>query len=706
MERLHFILEEIQKGRGQMLSNPFVTLLIRFLHSNDLRSDLRGSCASIFSALIVILFIIISWTSYVSAEKEEPLVVAYNPKLPPFHFDKGQGDAGFSIDLMNGLAERMDRDVIYVQYSQTEAINRLQNGDVDVILSAYFNEDHARIMEFTDSYLSTSVGLIVHESNDEIDGLPHLSESITALERDTLEYEFLRNIRGIHYHTTSSQPTALELLINGRAKAFVGNILTADYLLEEKGLADEYKMVGSYLLPIDYSMTVQKENYLLMDQLNRAIREVKGDGTYSQLFEKWFESENELTDKLWLAIQVIGSLLILILILFLLGIKWNRQLQREVDKKTNVLNELNQTLQDQVEQTKSSDQFKKQILNSSPRGIATVDDKGIITSFNAKANEMAGVKGSSVNRPYQEVKILKQLLEDKFEHVFTSKHLFLGEDAIWQRKDDRVYFLRYYVYPLYNLEKKITGIIVTFEDVTEEQKLRLQIFEQEKNQALGRVIAGIAHEIRNPLTSIKTFVELIPKKFKNERFQKEISTYVPQEIERVSTLIEGLIDYAKPKQLKKEIIEVRSFLNECTILFKRTAMNSGINLRCDASPHLFIEADQNQLKQVIINLIINGIDAMEMTEMKEEQVLHLDAIERNGNVIISVTDQGIGMTEEERKQALEPFFTTKTKGSGLGLAIVQQYVRENKGHLYIESKVGVGTNICLSFDKERGECIE
>ncbi|RNA67629.1 transporter substrate-binding domain-containing protein [Alteribacter keqinensis] len=654
--------------------------------------------------IVFLCFILVgTFSMSVSAETGEPLRVGYDPELPPLHFNDDGVRKGFAIDVMDEVAERMGRSIVYIEVPRREGVAFLENDTIDVMLSGYFNDEDARSVEFTDDYISTSVGLFVHKSNDKVDGLADLGEVITALERDTLEYEFLRNIRGIRYHTASTPGSAIDLLISGRADAFVGNMLTADYELERQGVRDDYKTIGSYLLPVEYSMVVQGENYLLMDQINRALRDVRGDGTYNDLYENWFAGESELADQLWLIIQIIGTLLILTLILFLIGVKWNRQLQREVNKKTNVLNQLNQSLQHQVEQTQSSDEFKKQILNSSPRGIATVDREGMITSFNKKAGEMAGIKEDAVSMHYQDVRILNQLLKDKFEHVFDSSRLYLGEDAEWKRDDGRLYFLRYYVYPLYDLNKKATGIIVTFEDVTEEKKLRMQMFEQEKNQALGRVVAGIAHEIRNPLTSIKTFVELIPRKYNNPRFQKEVSTYVPQEIERVNTLIEGLIDYAKPKQINKEIMEAGSFLEECTILFKRTAINSGFDMVCETEKDLYIEADENQLKQVVINLILNGIDAMTMSGTKEQKTLRLAAFQKGRQVVIKVEDEGIGMSEEEKKQAMEPFFTTKAKGTGLGLAIVQQYVRDNNGQLMIESKEGRGTSVFLAFDRvERG----
>ncbi|WP_227935086.1 transporter substrate-binding domain-containing protein [Alkalihalobacillus deserti] len=638
----------------------------------------------------------------VNADEATILVVGYDPNLPPINFTEDGVPAGFAVDMMNEIAVRMGTEIKYIPIPQKEAITKLQYQQIDLLLSAHFNEKHARVMDFSDSILGTSIGLLVHEKNNEIKGLAQLTNAVTALQSDTIEYEFLRNIRRIKYHVASNQVTALDLLFKGRANAFVGNVITAQYVLEQTGRQDDYQIVGNYLLPIDYTMAVKKENYLLLSQLNRAIREIKSDGTYSALYEKWFDWGNDLTDRLWLVIQIIGSLLFLAIIFSFIGLRWNRQLQREVSKKTNGLNQINYQLQEKIAQMKNSDEFQKQILNSSPRGIVTVNQDGLITSFNTKAIEISGEPDPVVGLHYEQVLLLQKLLEGRFAQVFQTKNLFLGEESVWERDEHRTFYLRYYVYPLFDFKKRLNGLIVTFEDITEERKLRLQIFEQEKNKALGRVVAGIAHEIRNPLTSIKTFAELIPRKYNNERFQKEISTYVPQEIERVNQLIEGLIDYAKPKQLNKERIDVSLITKECTILFERTALNKGISLVSETEDELWIEADSNQLKQVIINLIINSLDAIDTNDEVEDRIVKLKAYSKDNGIVMKVSDKGAGMDETEQLQALEPFYTTKEKGTGLGLAIANQYVHENKGRLEIDSKKGKGTTITLTFSPKNG----
>ncbi len=636
-------------------------------------------------------------TSTHALEGDNRIVVAFDPYLAPLQYDDGGQYRGFSIELFNYIAQLEGLTFEYRPLTLENSIDELIRGDVDVILGVHFLDNHAQVMELSNSFLSSSNGLLVRKENQTIEGITDLSNKVTSLQRGTVEYEFMRNIRRIKYNVTSNQLDGFKLLENGRSEAFIGDTLVAEYYIGQAG--GDYKFVANNLLPIEYTFAVQKGNYQLVNQINRGLRKLKSEGHYTELYQKWFVSSNEETTKrLLLIIKIFGGLLGVTLLLFLVGLRWNRQLKHMIDKKTKDLSELNRELERQNEQTKNNYIFQKQILNSSPRGIVTCDKDRTITSINPKALEIAGVSGNVIGSNYEIISLVKDLLADRIDTVFHRGENFLGEETSWNR-GDREYFIRYYIYPQYDFERKITGLILTFEDGTEDRKLKQQIFEQEKNQALSRVVAGIAHEIRNPLTSIKTFVELIPKKIHNKRFQDDISTYLPVEIKRINQLIEGLIDYARPRSFNKEMVDVGHVVRECVILFERTVENKGFTLVSSVIEGLIIEADRNQLKQIVINLIINSIDAM-TSQTTESLTLEVNAYAKEEEVYIEVIDEGVGIAKAEFDRIFEPFYTTKAKGTGLGLAIAQQYVQENSGTLEIQSEVGTGTKMIVRFLKK------
>lgn len=655
----------------------------------------------------IILFVFFSTFSYLevysqNTSQNDRLLVGYDPNSPPFQFEIDGKPKGLLIDIITHIGNIEGFEVKFISMFNKTAVTELQSGNIDVILNIHFLEQYAESMEFSDPMYTSSVGIVVNVDNlTTIESIIDLSEKIISLQRGTVEYEFMRNIRRIKYNVTSNQKNGIRLLLDGRSEAFVGDRLIAKYFLDFYGLVDEYEFVSSNVLPIEYSMAIQKENFQLLGQLNRGLRTMKSDGSYSVIHDKWIlETDKALMKKLLFLTKVFGGLLGFSAILFVFGIRWNRQLQKLVNQKTKDLSEMNQSLEYQIEQTESSYLFQKQILDSSPRGIVTCDNDGKITSFNPKAKKLAGITKDVINCYYKEIPLLDLLLSKKLPGwLKEGKEEFIIEETLWTRVDQQKLYLRYYIYPLYGFEKEVNGIILTFEDHTAERKLRKQIYSQEKTKTLSRVIAGIAHEIRNPLTSIKTFVELIPKKINNLRFQQEIATYVPQEINRLNQLIEGLIDYARPQSTNKELIDASKVVQECVILFESTIAIKGLALETFIDENLWIEVDRNQLKQVIINLIINGIDAMEIKHDRQLTLI-VKAGHEDEQVFIVVSDQGIGMDKEEIEQVFEPFYTTKSKGTGLGLAISEQFVNENKGSLQIKSLKGKGTSMILRFGKK------
>lgn len=640
----------------------------------------------------------------------EPLRVGFDPELPPFQYKGNDIYTGFNIEILNTIATNEGIEIQYIPMNMEQSINALRQKDIDIILGISYSADLIADMEFTERFFTSSVGLLVAQDNKQIENISDLSEKIVALQRGTVEYDFLRNIRRIKYNATSNQSNAFELLMLGRSDAFVGNRQTAEYLLQERGLSNKYTFAENYVLPLEYSMAVHKQDYALLNYLNHGLQSIKVDGTYSAVYDYWFSSaESNLKKRLQTLIQIFIVVLAIASTLILLGIRWNRQLQKEVDKKTKDLKMVNQSLANQVQKTKNSDQFKEQILDSSPGGVMTCDRQGQITSFNPEAVKIAGIKSKPIGLNFSEISIIAQLLKGKIDKVLQEGTLFLGTEQTLTRAGGEDFYIRYNVYPLYDFEKKIIGTILSFEDITEEKKLREQLFSQEKSQALSQLVAGVAHEIRNPLTSIKTFVELIPSKLNSLQFQKELSTHVPKEIERLNKLVEELIDYAKPTNAHKETIEVVELISTCSILFQQMIQNKGIKLETQLEKGMLIEADPNQLKQVIINIILNGIEAIEdkIKRLKNnrdvlsgELQLTIKAWQEGENVYIQIIDQGIGMTVEETRRAFDPFYTTKAKGTGLGLALSKQFIQENQGELKLESKLGQGTKITLCFNKK------
>lgn len=216
---------------------------------------------------------------------------------------------------------------------------------------------------------------------------------------------------------------------------------------------------------------------------------------------------------------------------------------------------------------------------------------------------------------------------------------------------------------------------------------------KDRMESLGILMAGIAHEIRNPLTSIKTYAELLPKKYDNPKFREMISKDIPYEIERLNNLINELLEYSKPKKALKENTNIYEIIEKILALIANKIQKENVKINLDIPKDIFIYADKNHLKQIIINLILNGIEALN----KEKKLINISTMESLGKTYLMIEDNGCGMDEEELNKIYDPFYTTKASGTGLGLFVCYQLMEENNGKIHVSSAKNEGTSFILEF---------
>jgi polar amino acid transport system substrate-binding protein len=260
---------------------------------------------------------------------------------------------------------------------------------------------------------------------------------------------------------------------------------------------------------------------------------------------------------------------------------------------------------------------------------------------------------------------------------------------------------RYFEYTLCALysEENIEGLVLNFKDVTMERQLREKVIQKDKREALGNLVAGIAHEIRTPLTSIKTFIELLPVKFDNPHFREKISMYVPQEIERVNNMVNNLLNYAKPRKPAIESVSILSLIKITMISLENLIERKNIKVILNAMEDITVYADKQQVQQVLINVLLNAVEALSGVKNPE---ISISCMESGHEGIIVIEDNGPGIDQSSIKKVFDPFYTTKPSGTGLGLAISSQIIRENGGNILIDSKLesGAKVSICLPMTKE------
>ncbi len=213
----------------------------------------------------------------------------------------------------------------------------------------------------------------------------------------------------------------------------------------------------------------------------------------------------------------------------------------------------------------------------------------------------------------------------------------------------------------------------------------------ERRAALGNMAAGIAHEIRNPLTTVSATVHGLKS---NEKDQQRLEMFdvIASEITRVDQTISEFLNYARPKEPVREKVSIGEAFRSIQTLIATTAHKNNVLLSLSGDMSLKLEVDVAQLHQILLNLTLNYVQAM-----PDGGHLTLRAYRDGNDVIIEITDDGHGIDLDEQDKVLRPFYTTRTDGSGLGLSITSQLLEANQGLMEIQSETGVGTTVTLSF---------
>ncbi len=220
-------------------------------------------------------------------------------------------------------------------------------------------------------------------------------------------------------------------------------------------------------------------------------------------------------------------------------------------------------------------------------------------------------------------------------------------------------------------------------------KIEKELQRSERLAALGKVAAGVAHELRNPLSSIKGLALLLKSKSSDEGSSVETADILVQEVERLNRSIEELLDYAKPAKLNKINLNINVVVEKTIQLVAMDIQAQGISLDSHLAEGLpEIMVDEDKLNQVFLNLFLNGIQAM-----ANGGILTVSSIRRGDTIAVVIEDTGSGVAESNLARVFDPYFTTKNDGTGLGLAMSSKIVEEHEGKIILTSEPGKGTRV-------------
>ncbi len=237
------------------------------------------------------------------------------------------------------------------------------------------------------------------------------------------------------------------------------------------------------------------------------------------------------------------------------------------------------------------------------------------------------------------------------------------------------------------------GWLLTIEDLTERVNLRQQMARMDRLASLGRMSAGIAHEVRNPLTGVSLLLDELHDRLLGQEKDQQLIRRALGEIERLESLVNEMLHFSSPPTPKLAYGRIEKVVQDSLFLIRKQCQRQKVKLIEQFDDHLpEIMLDADRLKQVLLNLLNNALEAMpDGGELKIEVGTVKDEI------LIRVSDTGVGIPAEKLPLIFEPFFTSKGQGTGLGLAISYNIISDRGGEIQIESKLGVGTTVLVSL---------
>jgi len=331
--------------------------------------------------------------------------------------------------------------------------------------------------------------------------------------------------------------------------------------------------------------------------------------------------------------------------------------------------------------------FNTKVLDNIHSGVVTTDLDGHIRFSNQEADAMCpGLKSASAkNVHFNDLFRSESLGEDIYGRVrLSSKDNHVLEVKCLGRPDSE-FPTRLSMSKMHDDNLNGTVIVAIFEDLTEQKNLEDEIRRHDRLRVLGQLSAGVAHEIRNPLTGIATSAEVLGGKIRGDEDKTQYVRAILDEIHRLDEIIRNLLNYARPPRPQIGTCLLADLSDRVIQLLSDEASKKGIQIEVqDNLLHRSCRADGNQLTQVLLNIVLNGIQACKKND-QIEIILSNEEADRRGYARIDVIDSGPGINPEIRNRLFEPFVTTKTTGTGLGLAISQQIIEEHQGKISCRS---------------------
>lgn len=350
------------------------------------------------------------------------------------------------------------------------------------------------------------------------------------------------------------------------------------------------------------------------------------------------------------------------------------------------------------------------VLDAIQAGVVVLDARGVVGDLNSAASRMlelpdTAARGQTLERVLGPGHPVASLVDD----VLHSANSAQTSDVTIERRRHPDLLLDAAVSPLYDRGGNPSGVVLVLRDRSFQKRLHELEAERERYDSFGRIAAGLAHEVKNPLGGIRGAAELLGHRATNDK-TRETAQLIVREVGRIASLVDDFMVFARGEALDVQPTNIHEVLDGVLAVLSQDPVAARTKIERHFDPSLpEILADPNRLTQVFLNLALNACQAMDpdggqlvlCTRMTLDHPITTPEGHRVPTLAVSLEDTGPGMSEEVLREATTPFYTTRVGGTGLGLAVAEYWVSQHGGALRLESQVGKGTRVLVTLPLRR-----
>lgn len=421
------------------------------------------------------------------------------------------------------------------------------------------------------------------------------------------------------------------------------------------------------------------------------------------------ELSEDIRQQAWrMDVKIIAALAIGLAVSLLLIVLFSRRLSGNIDVITDGLGALAQNgyanlpnlpgemgqisrsvnaLAQTLRETKTLNEL---IIENAAEGVIAVDREGNVTTMNPAAVAITGYRQDElIGQPYA-------LLFDGtgfYSPILDTLQHGTEHHALEIRYPAREHPIEICVTTsqINNARGELIGALVIFSDLTARKEAQRRLAQTERLATLGELMAGVAHEVRNPLTAIRGYVQILTQQMPQSDHQEYLAI-VLKEIDSINRVIQQLLDFSRPRHSQWQRVSLNAILKETLILVQTAGIQARITFMTELAPGLAeINADKELLKQVILNVLINAVQAIQVRGCIRICTWRYSDTEQ----AVTIEDDGCGIDDKLLNKIFDPFFTTKASGTGLGLALSQRIINAHQGDIQVVSQPGKGTTFTL-----------